>query len=427
MKMKDMARLMLENKCDYIRIDKSKHSKDAVIVFSHTGYPPGKFAMTNALKSLRTHKIYVNCPDNSWYQEGIKGATQTIDESVQLLSAIIDSLKPSRVICVGMSMGGYAALLFGLKLKCDAIISFTPEIEIGQKHGRSYISNNLKKYDSKYTNLSHLINYNRDTQIYAIYGVYDIIDLSLLWQIEDELVNEKLFKPFFVMGDHRVTLRLDVLDIIKRFLEKGKLQKNDIHKQYCVSQHHSANELFFYREIQKSLLKNDQQAIYDILKNQPLLKTHSQLGLYFGIACMDLKKYNEAENIFNHIVKLDPNSEKIDHLLGLLYHVTNKFEEAKFWYSKSLEIEPNAINTIYRLGAVELALKNYVEAEKHLKKALELNKEYAEVHFHLGVLLMSNSQYKEAEYYFKNAVKYEPNNKRFKQHLETIQYKIKDM
>lgn len=416
-----MIQSIMENQTDYIRIDKFEQSKDVLIIFSHIDYPCGKFAMTNALKDLSITKIYVNCHDNSWYQEGLKGITKNINETADILSEIINSLNPAKVTCIGQSMGGYAALVFGLKLKCNDIISFAPEIQIGNKHTRSYYLNKIKKYDSKYKNLTHLINNNDRTKIWAIFGVYDIIDLSLLWSIENVLLNKKTFKTFFCLADHRVTLSLDLVDIIKMFLKKGKLQKNDISKEICRYEDITKKELFLYREIRNFLDNDDSQSIYEILKNEPEIRIYSQFGLFFCNACMALEKYDEAENILNHIIKVDPNNVQTCHLLGVITHRKKNWNKAKEWYSKALEIQPNVMPSLYRLGTVELNLKNYSHAEKLFKTTLEIDEKNAEVHFHLGYLLMEKDRYDEAECYFKNALKYNPNSKRFRDQLEILE------
>lgn len=112
-----MIQSILENQVDYIRIDKFEQSKDVLIIFSHIDYPCGKFAMTNALRDLSVNKIYVNCHDNSWYQEGLKGVTKNIDETVELLAELTNILKMEKVTCIGQSMGGVCCDLVWVKTK----------------------------------------------------------------------------------------------------------------------------------------------------------------------------------------------------------------------------------------------------------------------------------------------------------------------
>lgn len=415
------------NKCDYIRIDKCEKSDDAVLVFSHIGYPIKKFAMTNALKSLPATKIYINCHQNSWYQKGIEGVTKDIAETIQLLREILEKLQPNRLICVGMSMGAYAALLFGLNLECDFILAFTPEIMIGEEYSRSFYHNNLKEYDYQYIQLSNLIRNNKKTQIYSIYGVYDTIDLSFLWLIADVFLEKNLFKTFFVSGDHTVTNQLDVYYILKTLLNNEKLQNDDIHQHYVLNQQHTLNELLVYREIRRLHLKHDSSAIYELLKNQPSLKLFSQFGLYLGNSCIDLKKYEEAKVILHEAANLDPYSHHIYHALGILYHSMNELNEAKIWYEKALEIRPYAVNTRYRVGCLEIKAKNYKVAENHLKKAVELSPEYHEAHFLLGKLYQEKEMYIKAKKYYCNAAEYDPENLEYLKSIKKVESMLKKL
>jgi len=414
----------LNNECDYIRVDKCEQSNEVLMVFSHVGYPPGKFAMSNELENIPVTKLYVNCHENSWYQQGLKGVAPSIHETTELLAGILNQLEPSKVTCVGMSMGAYAAILFGIKLQCDAVIAFTPELLIGQKHSRSFYLNDLKKYDYQYIQLSHLIRENIYTKIYAIYGVYDTIDLSFLWLIGDVFVKDELFKAFFLRGGHQVTRKLDVNNIVKTLIQNGILHDDDIHKEYCLDQHYGIDELLLFREIQRLLLKKDSQSIYDLLKNHPSAKHIIQLDLQLGTACIDLKKYSEAENILLHIAKIDPNSHLSRHLLGILYFSLKELDKSKLWYEKALKIEPNAPTTIFRLGSVEYELQNKELAENYFKRALKLNPKHSKAHFQYGILLMNDNRFGEAEIHFKNALIHEPQNDKYKKHLKMVEVEL---
>ncbi|WP_053981903.1 cupin-like domain-containing protein [Marinagarivorans algicola] len=91
-----------------------------------------QFDFCGRLKKLRKvygcqfNVIYLRDPNTLWYQSGINGLGGSIDEVVVRLKALIEELKPSRVITLGQSMGGYAAMLFGGLLAVDRIIAFAP-------------------------------------------------------------------------------------------------------------------------------------------------------------------------------------------------------------------------------------------------------------------------------------------------------------
>ena len=72
--------------------------------------------------------VFVRDVRRSWYHRGIEGLSGDIDETVGVLRATIDALEPTRVVTVGTSAGGYAALLFGELLGMDETHAFGPQV-----------------------------------------------------------------------------------------------------------------------------------------------------------------------------------------------------------------------------------------------------------------------------------------------------------
>ena len=88
------------------------------------------------------------------YHKGIFGITNDIDETVVYLKKEIETYK--NVIFLGVSSGGYAAILFGSLLNINSVIAFIPQT----------IRRN-KNVDEKYRDIAQYIN---DTTQYRIYG-----------------------------------------------------------------------------------------------------------------------------------------------------------------------------------------------------------------------------------------------------------------
>jgi hypothetical protein len=70
------------------------------------------------------NKIYVRDRTSSWYQNGIPGLGSRVPDVAMNLNSIVHHLRPNRIITIGQSMGAYAALLFGLLLRVDQIVTF---------------------------------------------------------------------------------------------------------------------------------------------------------------------------------------------------------------------------------------------------------------------------------------------------------------
>jgi len=78
-------------------------------------------------------KIYLRDLHAAWYHLGLQGLTRTVDETAELLGRCIDEQAPERVVTIGNSAGGYAAILFGALLKADAVLAFVPQTCIGRR------------------------------------------------------------------------------------------------------------------------------------------------------------------------------------------------------------------------------------------------------------------------------------------------------
>ncbi len=86
----------------------------------------GRTKKLEATTGARFNRILVRDPSNSWYHRGIPGLGTHVDEVAGTLRGLIQSIRPNRVITIGQSMGGFAALLFGTLIGADRIISFGP-------------------------------------------------------------------------------------------------------------------------------------------------------------------------------------------------------------------------------------------------------------------------------------------------------------
>ena len=96
------------------------------------------------------------------YHKGIDGVSTNIDDTINFIRNKILGYK--KVIFVGISAGGYAAILFGSLLNVNHVVAFVPQTILN------------KAYANKYTNLAPLINKTTDYKIYGDTAVTDISD-----------------------------------------------------------------------------------------------------------------------------------------------------------------------------------------------------------------------------------------------------------
>ena len=103
--------------------------------------------------------FYIDVHTNS-YHSGIEGISRNIDETLEYLRKEIKDYK--KVVFLGVSSGGYAAILFGSLLNIQSVVAFIPQT----------VRRN-KIVDEKYRDISLYIN---NTTRYFLYGDTSIND-----------------------------------------------------------------------------------------------------------------------------------------------------------------------------------------------------------------------------------------------------------
>ncbi len=150
-------------------------SRTLDLIFSHTYIPPGKFNLKRDSQHSPNWRLFLNCAGNDYYQRGIPGVAASVDRTAAWLARVIAGLDVSFVRAIGVSMGGYAALLFGHLLSADCIISVGPEIVIGVPHDRSFIWYEEKFFDPCYRDLSAILK-AADARARIVFPAYDVAD-----------------------------------------------------------------------------------------------------------------------------------------------------------------------------------------------------------------------------------------------------------
>ena len=142
-------------------IEKINGNKYFIVCFGGIALKMGgiiPFEFVNYVSSIYTNVcdlIFYIDKNQCLYHNGIESISNNIDETVVYLKEKIGKHKYDKVIFMGTSAGGYAAILFGSLCNVTNVISFIPPTKL--------ISN---KY-TKYRDLKDVINSNTR---YILYG-----------------------------------------------------------------------------------------------------------------------------------------------------------------------------------------------------------------------------------------------------------------
>ncbi|MBL6445758.1 hypothetical protein JMN32_05525 [Fulvivirga sp. 29W222] len=71
--------------------------------------------------------LFLKDSQRSWYYKGIKGFSNSHDETLNKLRSVISEHNFQSVYTLGMCAGGYASLLYGHLLKANRIFCFSPQ------------------------------------------------------------------------------------------------------------------------------------------------------------------------------------------------------------------------------------------------------------------------------------------------------------
>lgn len=179
----------LLNRQEFLRIERDKDSSTLWIVISHVDIPAGKFAQTGVFRDLPGSKVFLNCPDNSWYQQGIPDVATSVDDLLTKVRALTDEFAPDKLVFVGHSMGAYLAILFGMHHPGSYVIATSPEFVLNMPGSRS-LRNGVKPDPAWASLFSCERTPDHNVNGLIVLGVDDPIDAHFLG-------NEKVYQGGF--------------------------------------------------------------------------------------------------------------------------------------------------------------------------------------------------------------------------------------
>lgn len=121
------------------------------------------------------------------------------------------------------------------------------------------------------------------------------------------------------------------------------------------------------------------------------------------------ERYQEAEVILNHILKVSPIDIQSLQLMGLVKHKLGKITDAITIFKKVIEVDPDNVENYNNLGLCYSQDGKFEDAIKMLKTALDLNPSCAYIYSNLGLQYRSMNNLDMAIEYFQNAIAIEEN------------------
>jgi pimeloyl-ACP methyl ester carboxylesterase len=112
--------------------DFTKQSSTMLLVCSASSdalrLPP--FAFLAVTSRIPARRLFARDVRQVWYQHGVSSFGDTIEEVAESLRVVQDAVGARRLVAVGHSAGGYAALMLGTLLGAERVVAFTPQAVI---------------------------------------------------------------------------------------------------------------------------------------------------------------------------------------------------------------------------------------------------------------------------------------------------------
>ncbi len=144
-------------------------------------------------------------------------------------------------------------------------------------------------------------------------------------------------------------------------------------------------EVYFYKGLDKSLLKDYKGAIADYNKSIELNPNNAMVFNNRGFIKTKLKYYKGAIADYTKAIELDPNLTDAYLNRGIAKRLLKYYKGAIADYTKAIELNPNYATAYYNRGVAKVSLKDYKGAIADYSKAIELNPNFASAYYNRGV------------------------------------------
>ena len=155
-----------------LKVGMRSRSKTLLLAFGgrnmSIGIPPFEFLTLTG--EMPVKRLFLRDPRGSWYHEGLPRRGDTLTAVADSLRGEISARGVRRLVVVGNSAGGYAALVFGTLLHADLVLAFAPRTvldvnvlaEMGESRPDIEALAAADAFDNRWTDLGEALRRERD-------------------------------------------------------------------------------------------------------------------------------------------------------------------------------------------------------------------------------------------------------------------------
>ena len=161
--------------------------------------------------------------------------------------------------------------------------------------------------------------------------------------------------------------------------------------------------------VQNHQKKNYQVAINlynSILKIEP---DHFKSIFSLGSLLLQIKRFDLAKPLLEKAIEIDPNYVNAHNNLGLMFKELGEPQKAISCYEKAIQIDPNFSIAHNNLGTLLEELGELQKAISCYEKAIQIDPNYVNAHNNLGITFMELEEYQKAISCYEKAIQIDPN------------------
>lgn len=349
---------------------RSKNSDKLVIFFSGTNRGDGNFdfwGYANEARARYNCLLVNNGAMNIWYQHGIPGLGVSVEATVESIKRIAADVGARHVYCVGASMGGSGAILYGCLVGAK-ILAFSFETKVrgpGRRSSR-YISQTAQL---PYPDLLELMK-ERACPTTAIFGESDAVDLREALRLR-RMAHVKLITlrgvdhaiPRYLRKRHRLKPLIDAFladDVLPAFEEAD----DGLASEEFVNAQFKAHCRLFDRKDREGL-----EAAQVAVNLRP---TSDHARYLLGKALVRHDNFPEALSHLGASLAMNPNQEEARQLFGVCLRKLGRHAHAIEFHRETARMWPDFARPIYDIGLAYLQQDNRTEAIAAFRRACEL-------------------------------------------------------
>lgn len=353
---------MSEGDRSEVILARPQQSDTAILAFSSRG--ARHFNYYNVLEPFPASKLLVRDPSDCWYNAGVPGVGETVDQIAERLREELGAMGAKKVFTIGSSMGAYAAILFGCLVGAERVMAFAPQTLLDPMFAHSPPDG----VPLQAPDLEPIARSAPSTKIDFVVGWDDPIDVFYYFRLEHLPSVRGLAR---IGGSHTFieSLGIGLPQIIEDLMGGGAPAGFEV--QAPADDEVKAGITESVLAYHRSEYARSASLIAPVADANP-----SWAGLHFmrGLACFNAWDLDGAEAAFGAAKRANPD-----------------------WY------EPYGY-----LGRTLIQMKRPADAEPLLRKAAELKPDWARNYLFLGESLLGQGRAEEARAEFDRALELDP-------------------